>query len=175
MIWNRSELFIFVLIFLVLSRVIELVLSYNNEKKLKAKGAVEVSPGEYDFVKWFHAFWFIFLIGEFNNRGVPVSEQFFIPLFILLVLAQIVRFWCLKSLGEHWTAKILAVPGAKKITSGPYRYTAHPTYMVVVLEFILLPLMFKLYYTLIIFSVVNLFVLANRMRLEKKIWKKIEL
>jgi methyltransferase len=171
MLMNRSELFIQVLVLLLLSRVLELFLSSRNEKKLKAKGAIDVAPGEYEFVKYFHGFWFFFLIGEFNNHGNPQPSNIFIPLVILLVMSQLVRFTCMFSLGEFWTAKLLAVPGSKKIIKGPYRYLAHPSYAVVILEFILVPLMFQLNYTLYIFGIVNLLVLANRVRIENKIWR----
>jgi methyltransferase len=171
MLMNRSELFIQMLVLLLLSRALELFLSYGNEKKLKAKGAIDVAPTEYEFIKYFHAFWFFFLIGEFNNHGNPQPLNIFIPLAILLAISQFVRFGCMYSLGEFWTAKLLAVPGSQKIIKGPYRYVAHPTYAVVFLEFILVPLLFKLEYTLYIFGFVNLLVLANRVRLENKIWR----
>lgn len=51
---------------------------------------------------------------------------------------------------------------------GPYRFLAHPHYLVVILEFTVLPLLLSAPYTLAFFFPVNLLILRQRMRLEEE-------
>ena len=168
--WNRSELFILVLVFIVFIRAVEIVLSKINEKKLKLAGAIDVAPLEYEVFKYFHFFWIIFLIGEFNNRGMPLPMNYFFPFCVLLVIAEGLRFASMRGLGQFWTLRLLSVPNPTKQKRGPYRYIAHPSYTAEIFEFILVPLLFQLSYTLFIFTFLNFFIIANRIRLENKIW-----
>ena len=52
--------------------------------------------------------------------------------------------------------------------SGPYRHLRHPNYLVVVLEFLFLPLLMRAPVTLVVFSLANLVVLRQRIRLEEQ-------
>jgi hypothetical protein len=56
----------------------------------------------------------------------------------LFVGLQGVRLWILATLGPRWTTRIIVLPGAPLVTSGPYRYSSHPNYAVVAAEIALL-------------------------------------
>ena len=49
----------------------------------------------------------------------------------------------------------------------PYRSLRHPNYLVIVLEFLLLPLLMRAPVTLVLFSLANLAVLRQRIRIEE--------
>jgi methyltransferase len=53
------------------------------------------------------------------------------------------------------------------VQGGPYRYLRHPNYLVIVLEFLLLPLLMRAPVTLVLFSLANLAVLRQRIRIEE--------
>ncbi|MEM8648847.1 MAG: isoprenylcysteine carboxylmethyltransferase family protein, partial [Pseudomonadota bacterium] len=74
--------------------------------------------------------------------------------------------WVLATLGERWTTKIVVLPGADRITTGPYRFLNHPNYVVVIAEIAVLPLTFDLWWFALVFSVLNAAVLFIRIRAE---------
>jgi methyltransferase len=97
---------------------------------------------------------------------VPADLRTVSCLGVLLLLAGL-RYWCISTLGPHWNIRIILVPGAPVIRRGPYRILRHPNYLVVVLEFLFLPLLCRAPITMAVFSVANLLVLRQRIRLEE--------
>jgi methyltransferase len=73
------------------------------------------------------------------------------------------------TLGPYWTTRIIHLPGARLIRSGPYRFCSHPNYVVVAGEIAVLPLVFGQYYTAAFFSVLNATVLVWRIRVESTV------
>jgi methyltransferase len=61
----------------------------------------------------------------------------------------------LATLGERWTTRIVALPGAPRVQSGPYRFVSHPNSIVVAREILVLPLVFRLVAFALVFSALN--------------------
>jgi methyltransferase len=72
----------------------------------------------------------------------------------------------LVTLKERWTTRILVLPGAPLVRTGPYRYMSHPNYAIVFGELFVLPMAFGLYAYALVFSLLNAGVLAMRIRAE---------
>ena len=72
------------------------------------------------------------------------------------------------TLGARWTTRIIVLPNAPLVASGPYRYLRHPNYAVVVGEIAVLPLMLGLSWVAAIFTVLNAAVLFIRIRAENR-------
>jgi len=70
------------------------------------------------------------------------------------------------TLGRFWTTRVIDLPRAPLVRTGPYRWFRHPNYAVVVLEVALLPLAFGAWEIALFFSAANLGILAWRLRLE---------
>jgi len=85
---------------------------------------------------------------------------------VVSVHAQGLRLWILATLGPRWTTRIIVLPGEPLVASGPYRYLAHPNYVVVAGEIALLPLALHLPLLALIFTALNAAVLAIRIRAE---------
>jgi methyltransferase len=97
-----------------------------------------------------------------------VSRSVIVIFSIIFTLSQILRFWTLKSLGQHWNVRVMSKTGyAEFITAGPYRYIRHPNYLVVMVEFFSLPIICSAYYTGIIFVILNIVVLYFRITKEE--------
>lgn len=118
-------------------------------------------------MKVFHLTWFIFLIFESNKNENMINLQYMIPTLIILAIAQAIRFYTIFKLGIFWTINIMKMNPHPIINGGLFKIIRHPNYFAVILEFIFLPLLFKSYYTLFIFSFLNIFILRMRIQLEE--------
>ena len=81
---------------------------------------------------------------------------------------QALRLWIIHSLGPFWTTRVITLPGAPLVRRGPYRFLRHPNYVVVVAEIAVLPLVFGAWRIAAVFSVLNLALLAWRIRIEQR-------
>ena len=151
-----------ILVLVTLQRLAELALSRYNTSRLKARGAIEVGANHYLLVVAVHTAWLITLWVCGRDQDVNLVA---IALFIAL---QGLRLWILATLGPRWTTRIIVLPGEPLVTSGPYRYFAHPNYAVVVAEIGLLPLALHLALVAMIFTILNAAVLIIRIRVETR-------
>ncbi|MCA1401367.1 isoprenylcysteine carboxylmethyltransferase family protein [Bradyrhizobium sp. BRP56] len=151
-----------ILALVTLQRLGELVLSRRNTERLLARGAVEVGANHYPLIVLVHAGWLtaLWIWGRDQDVNLAALAGF-------LVL-QGLRIWILVALGPRWTTRIVVLPGAPLVASGPYRYFPHPNYAVVVGEIALLPLALHLPRLALIFTLLNLAVLAVRIRVENR-------
>ena len=136
-----------------------------------AKGAYEVGVAHYPFMILLHVSFFISLLVE-----IIYVKSIFTPhygLLIVFLLLQLVRIWCLVSLGMFWNTKIMILPDANVVVKGPYAYIRHPNYVVVCLEIAVLPLMFQAYVTAIVFTILNSIMLSVRIPVEEKALKEV--
>ncbi len=148
-------------------RLFELVLARGNERKTRARGAVERGRGHYPFIVALHVLWLVSTLVEGLLRGPDLPAYWPVPL-ALFLLVQPLRYWAVFSLGENWNTRILVVPGAKPVRRGPYRYLSHPNYVVVVVEILAFPLIFGAWITALVFTVLNAVVLYVRIREENR-------
>ncbi|WP_310258192.1 isoprenylcysteine carboxyl methyltransferase family protein [Fictibacillus barbaricus] len=160
-------LFAVFICFLAIQRLSEVRIAKRNERVLKAKGAVEAGQDHYFWMVTMHVSFFLFLIGEvlFLNGSPP--KWWIIP-FVLFLIAQVIRFWALISLGVYWNTKIILLPGANVVAKGPYRFIRHPNYLVVSIELIAIPLIFGAYITAVLFTLLNILMLRVRIAAEEK-------
>ncbi|RYY37476.1 MAG: hypothetical protein EOP46_02465 [Sphingobacteriaceae bacterium] len=76
------------------------------------------------------------------------------------------------SLGKYWNTRIFRVPGSVPVAKGPFKFLRHPNYVEVICEIAVIPLIFHLYYTAVIFTVLNAIMLAVRIRVENRVWNE---
>lgn len=147
------------LAFVALQRLLELRLARNNLKWALSQGAKEYGREHYPLFFLLHVGWMLGWLVEGLTRNQPSSIWWL--WLAVFVLAQGLRYWAISSLGRYWNTRILIVPGAKKISSGPYRFLSHPNYLAVALELLSLPLMFNAWITAIIATVLNAILLLG--------------
>ncbi len=169
---NTMNVLYLVVGFVILQRLIELWLAKKNEKHLLTRGAVEAGGTHYPYLVTLHTLFLVCLVLEVWLMNRPLALWWWIPLG-LFAITQLLRVWILLSLGRFWNTKILVLPGAPVIKRGPYRWVRHPNYVIVVVEFILLPLMFQAYISLVLFSVLNAVMLSIRIPAEEAALKKL--
>ena len=158
-------LFTLFILFVILVRIGELLLSKRNERWLLQHNAVEFGGKHYPFIVILHVLFFISLFSEYVTQPI---HDYSLVLIILYFFLLVCKAWIIKSLGKFWTTKIYRIRGIPLIQKGPYKYVKHPNYIVVIVEIAIIPLAFHLYTTAIVFTLLNALLLSIRIKEENK-------
>ena len=153
----------FVLCFVLLQRAVELGVAATNTRHLRAQGAIEVDARGYPWFVVVHGAWLASLFVM-----VPADAPPSWPLLAVFAALQLGRLWVIATLGRRWTTRIIVLPGATLVEGGPYRYLRHPNYAVVAGEIALLPLAFGAIAIALLFSAINLALIARRIAIENR-------
>lgn len=164
--------FAWILPVVVLQRLFELALSRRHLRALAARGGREYHAETFPAMAALHVLFLVSLAAESYPWRFPLNA-FTWGCLAALVLVTVGRYWVIASLGGNWTVRIVVVPGDRVKRKGPYRLMRHPNYLVIVLEFLLLPLLMRAPATLVLFSVANVFVLRERIRLEENALREL--
>lgn len=156
----------FLIAAVAVERVAELVVSQRNLAWSKIRGGVEFGASHYPVMVVLHTALLVGCLFE-------AAHQEFIPLLgwsmvVVVVAAQILRWWCITTLGQQWNTRVVVVPNSGRVTGGPYRFFSHPNYVAVVVEGIALPLVHTAWVTALVFTVLNAALLWARISVENK-------
>ena len=147
-----------------LQRLIELAHARSNTARLRRLGAVEADAGGYPLYVLLHAGWLASLA-----VFVPAATPPLWSLISVFALLQLGRIWVIVSLGRYWTTRIITLPDAPLVRTGPFQYLRHPNYLLVVAEIAVLPLAFGAVAIAATFSALNLMLIARRIRIEERV------
>jgi methyltransferase len=152
-----------VLGFVVVQRAAELGFAAKNTRRLRLQGAVEVDARGYPWFIALHGAWLGSLFLLVPSDAIPSW-----PLLGIFGVLQLGRLWVIATLGRRWTTRVIVLPGAKLVRSGPYRYLRHPNYAIVAAEIAVLPLAFRAVAIALVFSAINLVLIARRIAIEDR-------
>ncbi len=148
-------------------RLFELWLSRRNLRLALAEGGRERFPERFWPIALMHGLFLPALWLESRRRPVRLDGVQLALLASLLSL-ELCRLSCIASLGRRWNVRIVTVPGSPLVRRGPYRWLRHPNYLIVSLEFLLIPLLLGAPRSLAIFFPANLWLLRGRIKLEER-------
>ena len=148
-------------------RLVELVVSKRHARWALERGGVETGRGHYPFMVVLHTALLVGCVAE-----VWLADRPFLPVLgwtmVALVLAsQVLRWWCIHTLGYRWSTRVVVIPGLDLVAAGPYRLMRHPNYVAVVVEGAALPLVHSAWVTAAVFTVANLALLRVRIEVEE--------
>jgi methyltransferase len=147
-----------------LQRLAELVHAHRNTAWLRRRNAVEADSAGYPLYVLLHAGWLTSLA-----LLVPATTEPNWWLIGLFGLLQLGRIWTIASLGRYWTTRIITLPDAPLMRTGPYRYLKHPNYLLVIAEIAVLPLAFGAIAIAATFSVLNFILIVRRISIEERV------
>jgi methyltransferase len=147
-------------------RVAELVVSKRNLAWSRVRGGTEYGAGHYPAMVVLHTALLAGCLIEVAALHRPFIPAVGWPMLAVVVAAQGLRWWCITTLGHRWNTRVVVIPGAPRITDGPYRLIPHPNYVAVVIEGIALPLVHSAWLTAVVFTVLNAVLLRTRIRVE---------
>jgi methyltransferase len=147
-------------------RVAEIVVAQRNLAWSRARGGIEFGAGHYPFMAALHTVFLLACVAE-----VALADRPFLPwlgwsMLAILLASQALRWWCVATLGRQWNTRVVVIPGAPRVSGGPYRFFRHPNYVAVVAEGIALPLVHSAWITALVFTVLNAALLTVRIRTE---------
>jgi methyltransferase len=151
----------------VVARLVELRIARQNSRRLAAQGGVEAAPGHYPWMVALHTAFLVSCPAEVWLLERPFLAWLGWPMVGLVLAAAGLRAWVIRTLEGRWTTRIICLPGAPPVTSGPYRFLRHPNYLAVIVEILALPLAHTAWLTAAVFSFANALLLRVRIHAEE--------
>ncbi len=149
-------------------RVFELYLSQRNARRALAHGGIEVGRGHYRIMVAMHTLFLVSCATESILITRTISPIVSALALAGALLAQLLRYAAVATLGERWNTRIIVIPGAAPVTHGLYRWMRHPNYVAVVIEIAALPIIRGCWITAVVFTLANALVLATRIPAEER-------
>lgn len=147
-------------------RLVELVVARRNLAWSRDRGGIEFGAGLYPAMVALHTALLVGCLAEVFLLHRPFLPWLGWPMLVVVLAAQVLRWWCIRTLGSQWNTRVVVVPGAPRVTAGPYRFLPHPNYVAVIAEGIALPLVHTAWITAVVFTALNAVVLARRIGTE---------
>jgi methyltransferase len=146
----------------------ELFLSRRNAARAFRQGGVEVGASHFGWMRLLHTGFLVSCALEVVLFHRTFDPRLGIPMVVVALLAQGLRYWAIATLGPRWNVRVIACPGVPVTTSGPYRWVRHPNYLAVVLEGVAIPLVYGAWWTALVFSALNAWLLRVRIGVEER-------
>lgn len=124
-----------VLLSVFLPMLLEARRAVRNERAQLVRGGVEAQGDVYRIMQVAYPGAFLAMIVEGALRGAPNLTVAAVGAGLFLA-GKLLKWWAILSLGPAWTFRVIVVPGATRVTTGPYRYVAHPNYVGVIGELV---------------------------------------
>lgn len=157
------------LLVVALLRVYELQISRRHQREMVAHGASKVNDPRFRWMVLLHTGVLLGCAGEVIFLRRPFYVAFAAFWFAIFLAANVVRWWVIRTLGEHWNVQVMNSTGLGVITTGPFRYVRHPNYAAVFVEMLALPLIHCAWITAVVGSVAHAVVLSQRLNTEERV------
>jgi len=150
-------------------RIVELQISRRHQRQIVADGGSKVADPKFRWMVLLHT---LVLIGAAVE--VVFLHRPFLPVlagisFALFLIANVIRWWVIRTLGEHWNVQVMDSTKLGVVTSGPFRYVRHPNYAAVFLEMFFLPLIHTAWITAVAGSFAHVLILSQRLSTEERV------
>jgi len=157
------------LLMVALLRLVELRVSRRHQQQMVARGASKVDDPRFRWMVLVHICVLLGAALEVVFLRRPFYTLFAAICFAIFLVSNAVRWWVIRTLGEHWNVQVMNSTGMGVITSGPFRYVRHPNYAAVFVEMLVLPLMHCAWITAIVGSLAHVVVLFQRLATEERV------
>ena len=137
-----------------LERLAELVVSARNARWSLAHGGHEYARRQLPPMIALHVALLIGCLLEAWLAGAFLPWLGY-PMLALLIVANALRWWCIGTLRQQWSVRVIVIPGAGAVRGGPYRWLRHPNYLAVALDGVALPLVYAGWITAVAFTILN--------------------
>jgi methyltransferase len=121
-------------------RLIEMRLSRRHQRALAARGIGVQREPIFGFMVALHTGVLVAAALEVLLLRRPFVAAVGVPALALVVLANLLRWWVIATLGPHWNVRVMGSLSIGVVSTGPFRFVRHPNYVAVFVELAALPL-----------------------------------
>ena len=161
--------FLGLLVAVALLRLVELRISKRHQQEMAARGAAKINEPKFRWMVLLHTAVLLGAALEVVFLRRPFLPWLAAPMFVIFLTANAVRWWVIRSLGEHWNVQVVDSTRLGVVTSGPFRYVRHPNYAAVFAEMLALPLIHTAWITAVAGTIAHIGVLAQRLSTEERV------
>jgi methyltransferase len=161
--------FLALLLAVALLRFVELRISRRHQREMIARGAAKVDEPQFRWMVLLHTAVLAGAAVEVVLLRRPFVPQLAAAMFALFLAANAVRWWVIRTLGEHWNVQVMDSTRLGVVTSGPFHYVRHPNYAAVFTEMLVLPLIHSAWITAAAGAIAHMGVLAQRLSTEERV------
>jgi methyltransferase len=161
--------FLALLLLVALLRLAELRISKQHQQEMIARGAAKVAEPLYRWMVLLHTAVLTGAAVEVVVLKRPFLPWLAAPMFLIFLAANAVRWWVIRTLGEHWNVQVMDSTRLGVVTSGPFHYVRHPNYAAVFAEMLALPLIHTAWITAAAGTLAHMGVLAQRLSTEERV------
>jgi methyltransferase len=161
--------FLALLLLVALLRLAELRISKRHQQEMIARGAAKVEEPRFRWMVLLHTSVLVGAAIEVVVLKRPFIPWLAAPMFLVFLAANAVRWWVIRTLGEHWNVQVMDSMRLGVVTSGPFRYVRHPNYAAVFAEMLALPLIHTAWITAAVGAIAHMGVLAQRLSTEERV------
>jgi len=150
-------------------RLVELRISCCHQREMVARGAAKVDDPRFRWMVLLHTAVLIGAAVEVVFLHRPFYPVLAAICFVIFLAANLVRWWVIRTLGDHWNVQVVNSISLGVVTSGPFRYVRHPNYAAVFVEMLVLPLIHSAWITALAGSLAHILVLSQRLATEERV------
>jgi methyltransferase len=155
---------------LAVQRLVEMWAARRTTAGLLAAGGRLVADDGYPMLVATHSLFFVASLAEaFSAPWAGASaDKLTAGGFLLLLGGETLRGWAIASLGDRWTTRIVILPEAPLVKTGPYAWMPHPIYVGVTLMLVGFLVMFHLWVSLAVIGLLHAVSLTRRIQRESR-------
>jgi methyltransferase len=150
-------------------RLLELRVSRRHQERMIARGAKKIVDAKFRWMVLVHTGVLLGAAVEVVFLKRPFLPWLAAPMFVLFLAANAVRWWVIRTMGEHWNVQVVDSTQLGVVTSGPFRFVRHPNYAAVFAEMLALPLIHSAWITAVGGALAHVAVLAQRLAAEERV------
>ena len=111
--------YVLLIVAVAVERLAELVVSKRNWAWSRERGGIEFGAGHYPVMVVLHVGLLVGCLVEVLALHRPFIPALGWPMLAVVVAAQVLRWWCITTLGHQWNTRVIVIPGAPRVTGGP--------------------------------------------------------
>jgi len=158
--------YIALLVVVGVGRLAELGVSRRNQRQMEKQGVRKIPEPHFRWMVILHGAVLVCAGAEVLFLNRPLIPALAIPMLVIFVLANLLRWWVIATLAGHWNVEVMESSRVGVVSSGPYRWVRHPNYVAVVLEIFSLPMIHTAWITAIAGTLGDLEILRRRIKVE---------
>jgi methyltransferase len=150
-------------------RIFELRVSRRHQQQMVARGAKKIVDPKFRWMVLVHTGVLLGSACEVVFLKRPLIPALAAVTIVLFLGANAVRWWVIRTMGQHWNVQVVDSTELGVVTSGPFRYVRHPNYAAVFVEMLALPMIHTAWITATFGAVAHVIVLMQRLSAEERV------